>query len=675
MATYLEKLRSTLNEVQSKQISALLLKKKKTGEIASLEEFKTQLSKLTSKLLADTVNPSLEVFISQFGHIIDSDTFNRMLEQIKDDLTAIYSEADTIDQVLDSHINIVNNVILKSIRYGVAQLETKIDLLEFLNQDKNGFEEAQFNTFNTSENLTFSRTNKNSNILFHDPRSGDLITNDANIDIIGDRLSLGFIDNRYLDVKHVEQIFDIEATQSAELVSFSTNKISNIVDNTHGTYWLYSILQSAPNSNGILVKIKLELANFLDVNFLEIETASPLPMELVSIDYMDGTHTLTSMDMDSVELRGTRKVHFDTINTNEIHLVVRQKNPFILQYENKTIATNFMNGVLDQDVPADISTVETEIRNAVTSSKLLQDILDLDSSPTAGEMKKYYDYSVGFDNIKVGIAEYASKSIFVAQPLAIKGLNQLGLKQKSTRPFSDDVITWLPNSDVTDDDIGLCSIEYWAVLQNYSIEDELLSIQTIPLLPNNIHKIYHERLLLTEKVSGSAINNCGFLIFYAFNDIISLSMDYKVYRNGDLLTYATDWSVVSSLTNNVVPPNGKPNKVAIKIHSPSIHDFYTVSYTPLTGNTRANPLDVFITPTSVLGESGVLSYIVDLTGDASATLGQDNITYITKGIPIEYTKVYFVTILRRNTTNTHVTPLVDEYLLLASKTNLDKFHG
>ena len=175
---------------------------------------------------------------------------------------------------------------------------------------------------------------------------------------------------------------------------------------------------------------------------------------------------------------------------------------------------------------------------------------------------------------------------------------------------------------------------------------------------------------------NSNIPNVGILMFYTKHFDNTDILNIKVYRNGTLLTYNIDWLIEDSLTNDVISPSGKPNSVAIRILHPTLTDFYTVTYLPLQSNTRAHPVD---TTNIDLQDSNSLIKIIDLVGDGSVRNGIDNILYISPkknaGKITAYSNIYLSIIIRRNSINENLTSSVEEYLLLSSSNNMDKFNG
>jgi hypothetical protein len=673
MGVYLDKLRSTLNDVQSKHITNLLHKQKNSGEISNLEQFRTRLSELTDQILSDKVSPSLEVIFGNLNQVIDSTTYNFMLDRIKDDLESIYSEVNTLDEISAAHSNIINNVVLKAIKFGVSELENKISLYEFLANNQDGFSKSLFNTFSAAQDNRTFRTDSDVGILFQDPRSRELIESDVTIDTLGEKIVLGADFLSYVSVKNISQIFDNEATQSEDIVAFADANINNVIDGAKGTYWTYSILQKQINPTGVTAKFELDLGANTDINFIEIESASIYPMNLIRIEYLDSNGISSNINIFEKLLNRTNRISFAKINAKKIKIVVQQLNALEVQYENKIISDNWDSIMSKNNPELSVDSISDEIHKSITSSKLLETAFMLEPSVIPGVQKKYFDYIIGFDNIRIGYSEYAIESIFVSSSVQIQNLQQIGLKAKELRPLEFGGAINFTEDTYPVGDVGYfhSSIEYNAILQNFNDKNQLVDINIISLLPTGVTYINHERLFLSSKVGITDIPNVGVLRFYVSHFMPEQKADIKVYSNGTLIVIDTDWIIEAyPFTNDNIPPNGLPNTMGIRILRPNLNDFYTVSYMPLLSNTRANPINLdninieFDTGTYM--PTGIK--IIDLIGDASATIDKNNIINISSqkhnGQTIAYTKLNLTVILRRNSINNHLSSAVDEYTLL-----------
>jgi hypothetical protein len=287
---------------------------------------------------------------------------------------------------------------------------------------------------------------------------------------------------------------------------------------------------------------------------------------------------------------------------------------------------------------------------------LLDEIFAIDSTILSNTERRYFDYTVGFDNVKLGYSEYAERSIYVSNTLTVDNLAQIGLRATAL---------------LENDDGPLGSIEYWALCNNFTDNDTLINTEIFPLLPIGTSRVEHERFILTAATAGSEYN-IGELIHYA----IPAGATIQVYQNGVLLTENVDWTVNEDFSNHIVPVTGTRNKVALQISNPQKADFYTVSYTPTVSNSRIDPTDIYKDLAGSAIDDSVFQS-VDLTGDGTAISASSNVVYTfplkNNGQVTKYTKVYLMIILRRNSIDRTLTPVLEDYTLLTSSRNIDKY--
>jgi len=346
--TYLDKFRSSLPTTQGNQILKLLLSKRDSGEIRTVDEFKAQLQKLTAEVLAERITPTMKLFKAIAGADTSSDQYNDMLARIMDDLEAAFSEANNIDEIVAAHHNLVSGVALKSLRYGINELESKISLYEFLNRSAKGFDDALFNTFRESLKLNTARSDTASALVFVDPRKHEIILEDedAQVDLVGERLILGANLNNYLAIQRATWLSNANSIRSELNVEFKNSRVSNIVDNTDNTFWVVPVLLRSVRSSGVPLEVALQLNASQDVNFIEIEPATSFPMVLIGIDYYDANNERQSSGATSVTLLGPTRVNFGRITTSNLILRFRQDNYEEIQFTQKAGESNFHRAVL-----------------------------------------------------------------------------------------------------------------------------------------------------------------------------------------------------------------------------------------------------------------------------------------------------------------------------------------
>lgn len=669
MAVFLEKFRSSIPTVQGKQILNLLQQKKDKGEIRTIEEFKTQLNSLTEQLLSEEIIPSLKVFFGEAGNVIDSESYNFMLDRINDDLAVAFTEVNTVADVLEAHKQVVNNVVLKSIQFGINELNERISLYEFINTNRLGLDQGQFNTFKTTKSVSTPRGSELSAILYQ----GTTVEEDAVIDPIGERLLLGYDSNLGVNIHSIRQIFDSETTASELDVEFKDSSISNLIDSTQGTYWLYSTQLSQPWADGVLQKLELNLAATQDINSIEIEPASLHPMVLEKVSYIGSDGEERDINIPSQEFSTPIKLNFARVTAARVILHIRQNNYIETQFEQHTVDDNFYSALAaDDNTPVSIDTVSDSFREIISSNFLLEDILGIPRNRQLAEQKKFYQYLIGFDNIRVGFSNYLNRSIFVSKKLEVDNPGQVALKASETRPGEELGIISTDLDLFDEDKFYHGALEYEVVKENFDSSGNFIGIDRFPILPIAQSRVIHERVFLTERIDGSTRDNAGFLRF--FPDLDGSTGDIKGYRNGTLMEEGTDWVVNRTpgvpspgldLLDQTSPTVKNRMVKAVKVLNPVISDIYTFTYTPATGNSIELPKST----TSLIN-------VVNLGDTGRLRICRDNLVVTDRvrgSNVIAKSNIYLVVVLRRNSAELHLTPTLEEYSLFAGTENLEKF--
>lgn len=674
--SYLDKFRSTLPLSQGNQILKQLISKRDSGEIRSVDEFKKNLQDLTKKILSERITPTLSIFNIIAGSDISSEVYNEMMRRVEDDLNTAFTEADNLDTIIDNHQQLIEIVALKVLRYGINELEAKVTLYEFINKTGSGFEDAVFDTFNQSKSSALSRGDKSASYVFIDPRLHQIVytEEDAEVDAFAEAVVLGSNEKINIPVHSVEWIASESSYRSELNVSFQGSDPSNIIDGTQNTYWAVPLLFKNTLSDGAKMKLCFHLGGFKDLNRVEIEPASPYPMVLESIEYYDKNETKQTISITEIVLNGPSVINIPKISTNSLILGFRQDSFEEVQFTSDKTGVNFNRALAGESLKnVDMVAISEDLRNMLSSSFILDDIL---SVPTASKtFLKYYEYNMGFDNIRLNYHTFDARSIFVSKKKTVDkvGLVALRIKEKRNSQVegSSEILftegTYLPYTSTLDNIFYHNSLEYWLVAQHFSEAGTIIKTDTISLPPLGATRIYHETLLLTESDAGTNIKNIGILNHYITPDGGTVS----VYRNKTKLAYGTEWEFVSSsdLSNlTIVTPNsGTRMQIGIRIlGSIGLLDNLTVSYNIQTSTTEA-----FVDNTSLLSQ-------VDVTGDNGVRLTKDNVlsfSSIRNSIPVDKTDLYLIVILRRNSSLAHLSPALEEYMLITGTRNPSKFEA
>lgn len=699
MAQYLDKFKGIIGKKQTEQILKLLNKKRNQGQIRTVKEFSEQLQGLVRELTSTVLTPSLKLWLGVQDEVIDSETYNFMLDRVQDDLEASFEEANKIDEVQKSHEAIVRDVILKNLRAGVAELESKISLYEFLNKDLRGFDSAVFSTFRESKEARTQRGDAQASVIFLDPRTNLLIPNteDATVELVGERLTLPNDLVEQHSIRNIRQIFDSETPQSELIVEPANVSLSNIIDNTKGTYWFQSLLFSSPK-NYVKVKLEFDLGAVKEINYVEVEPASRYGFILEAIHYVDGNNVVTDLEVPEIAVESPINVRIKKVATRRLILTFRNENPSKVQFEYGEGSDPLFDQALiepPEGIEPTIGGVSQDLKEILGSVKM-QDIIGLqDVSKTSFSG---YEFLTGFDNIRIGLTTYRSRGVYISSPLELENMGEIGLKTIESRPYLDSLDQQIRFTNTTYDiaqDSGLeedaettpgytsptyfqGSIEYWIVKQDISAEDILLRTTVFPILPLGVSKIHHERLLLTEKSDPSLVNNdLGETIFYTVPENVT------VYRNGEILENVSSdplalegwkhYPEPSGDTADKLPNNNQPMRFRIQIVAPLAGDIFTVTYTPLISTTTSIPKNLSEEYTTVEGLK-----VVDLVGDLTARVGPGQVVIVGglgEELEIAKSKIVLKIILRQNTAESSLTPAVEEYTLVSGYKDETKFKG
>jgi hypothetical protein len=678
----------------------ILVQKRDSGEIRTLDEFKDRLKVLTNQLLANQIKPTLTLLEAVPGEDTSSERYNELLERIQDDLETAFTEADNLEEVMAAHHNLIDHVSLKALRFGINELDSRITLYEFLSNNGLGFNHALFNTFAESEKFSITRTDKDAAVVFSDFRTGQYIDTDedALIDLIGERLSLGFADNAYAFVQQVEWLANTNSLRSERNVAFENSDINNVIDGQNNTYWIEPILVSAVRPGGVSVEVALEISSPSDLNFIDIEPATRFPLTLSLIDYVDGNGARQTLSAPDLDLSGPVRLNFSRIATKTLILRFIQKNYTEIQFIPKIGSSNFHRAVLGEDhLGVDMASVSDDLKQALSSDYIMREVMNVEDN--TNEMVRYFEYIVGFDNLRPGFSRYQDRSVFVSVKQTVDQPGQFALKVDERRPVQlagsssiESVEHQYSTATATGlDDFYHGAVEYWLTVKSYADDGMALATNTVPILPLGASRVYHERLLLTHKSSiALTYNNRGPLRFFCdesayhpnpdvLDPIQTISADgVVVYRNGTQLEYGVDWSFVDEqldgstrVLTETSPDAGIRMSRGIQIDAlVRPLDIYTVSYTPKVSNTRVLPIEPDV--------DTELFNIVDLTGDQALRMFQDAVILVDRyksGIEVVSADIYLTIIIRRNSAVESFTPFVEEFMLLTASRDSSRFEG
>jgi hypothetical protein len=603
-----------------------------------------------------------------------------MLDRIQDDLGVAFAEADKIYEVLTDH-QVLMDDLFKGLRHNLLDLDGKVSAHELVVNAGEGFSHTMRSAFEgaVANRLQRNLTDQSADGgFFFDPRIKKVIAADfdAHVNHAGKFLELPLDTNRYVMPVRIKQIFDETALAGDKDVQPEDLKIENLIDNTIGTYWAYLYLfsnndstgaQTIPSSGSVTTKMEVDFGGLKEINFIEIQPALLLPITLASIAYIDANGTAQTITINESIHNDRKVVQFRKIGTSRLTLSFTNVNHTTETYSSTTQNDVGLSDVVPEAVLRQLDGgLARRVARAWYDSNVTIDSFN-------GEQ-----YQIGFDNINFGLGQYASKGVFVTTPMGTSTsaeiktppIKVLGLQATESRPASDTGVLSATEIEAETYDSSVAarvyygSIEYWAIRRLFDANNNLISIDYLPILPIGVDRVEHERLLLTKKSGTTSIENAGTAMFFTNYS----SGNIKVYRNGTELTYSTDWQEATDLSNSSID-SGKPMAYGIKIVSPTVGDIYTVSYNPIVSNVRGSTYTI---------DGTTHRTVVDLIGDTSALSFTDQLVLLStekNGIQIVSSDVRLLIMLRRNTSEEHLSPTVRSFTLGAGAKDDQRFES
>lgn len=668
---YLTQFQSGIPASQGKYILEQLRKKITKGNIQTIDDFKDRLKKLTTELLEKRIKPTFVQHLFSIGQDISSEYFNDMLETLENDLSTAVDESNSLEELLSIHHNLIHRTALQVVRYGTQKLTNQLKGLEFLRQTHYGFDDILLNTFDQPQ-LSSVVDADIETFLEKDPRSGLLVDQgDAcYLNLIGEELTSSLASEQQCVFKSVTLRGNGSSTNSELDASFAN--LDNIIDGKTNTFWAMPILRSQPTPGGVLVELQLDLAIPQIITYVEIEPASEAKMVLVNISIIDDNNLQSSLADPNLQLFGPALVPFKPVYARSLILRFKQENHVEIQFKKTDKNSVFYQATQGtKDVNLELEDLRTPLETAVTSSFILEQGFGL---PTQTDLEEvhYWQYNFALDNIRAGFRSYQNISFFIAEKKTISKPGLLGLGSIEERPTETTsglsyVTHRYPTMSPTEESkFYHGSIEYWVVAKFYDENDEVITTNLFPILPVGASRIYHERLVLTHRLGGNILcNDSGALMFYTAPE----PGDVWVYRNRRRLAYGTDWTFVANGDSSglTIATSGSGSRMQRGIQllaTPSLSDIFTVSYTPLVSSVAALPY------------STQLLTVVDLSGDEKVRTIKDNLILIDKERlthDVEKADFYLMVILRRNSGNIYVTPILEEFALALSSRQENKF--
>ncbi len=187
--------------------------------------------------------------------------------------------------------------------------------------------------------------------------------------------------------------------------------------------------------DSIKIEIEFDLGSVREVNFIDIEPASKYGLTLEEISFVDGNQVITNLNIPEQLIESEISIRLRKFATRRIILTFRNDNTHRTQFEFNTKLRSLFDQALEEPPEGITPTREeaTEDLRKLISSKKVRDILNLKKPEK--DIFTGYEFISGLDNVRIGVTESETRSIYVSSPLEVCGAGQLGLRTLESRPF------------------------------------------------------------------------------------------------------------------------------------------------------------------------------------------------------------------------------------------------
>jgi hypothetical protein len=639
VATYLSGFLRNLPAIQTRQLFRILSKKRDLGELRTYQEFQDELDNLSKIFHKDNLKNQLPQLAFADGDLLESNAVSTFMEYLLLDMEALLGEAEHISNASRAHHRILVENYFNAIEAAIVELEKKVRAYEVLTANKyTGFDDIKVLDFTNSISVA-GLTPKS----FVDERGKEnLAWSPARLGEEGLKLAINpevVLENYYFT--HIELLTDSETVNShpryQDLTPIDGNVPANAIDGDSRTSWQHTVLVSDPPDEAT-IKIKLSFEGAQRTNAISIDPIASPEMKLSNIHYINNSNQIIDLQITERYLSssGENVVELGNIIAKAIILTLKQSsgaNLDLIQVNESgswlnrenPVASPRTSGNFDEAISRTVTRHKMNETNSVLTDSDFENFTDTSRATFSG-----LQFSFGLKNVFCIAREYLSTGFFLPQAYRTPTLNTIALKADLTQPagYSTD-------------------IEFTLRKENYDTYDDLIDTEVFPVLPFGTSTV-RERVFLALQEDGSEILNAGELRFYP-----DFGESFTIYKDEVALTLGVDYklSVDNGTTWESVSPTatpGVPQKCLVMITSPRGESIYLAAYTPLLSS-REEGGEIF------------------LNADRTSWLDRHQ-TYVFRTYrsirPIKFSRLYLEIILRLNSFDPRVTPVLKEVLLL-----------
>lgn len=718
MARYLKSIMKTMPIVQSRQIVDMLNELRAKGEVRNAEEYEQALLDLSNLVNAENPIPSFNQIKAMVWQFCSSDAHNFMMQAAANDIEAVFSQTDEINQRIEDQHTLIMQSMLTELDKVISEQEDSIRKFQLIGSKNTEFTDILLNSFSSTNLKRVSRSEPDAVNLFFNNRDGKILTEDVMPDAIvspnGKKLTLPTIrEPRILPVS-VSLLTDEESYDSV-IDSSVNNSISNIIDGTAGTFWTRTVYLDQPVER-VSTPLKFNLGNGTDVNYVIIQGASQYPFYVTEMWGIapDGhkinlmlRRATTSIDSSSsiqienqpleeeVYIDGKARIDFEQVFVKDIYIKFAyssyEKGDFWID------STINAHNIFEEDTALTAEDIAPQVEN-VLLSKDLSNILNIPKN-----IKKHINsnvYHFALDNVWFGNGLYNDSAIFVSEPLLVENPGVISVQTKERNVGEKNILTEtevLSDSENSNSQlVNAGSVEYEIIRKRLN-KDGLRIIDHFPVPFLGQKKVIRERFVpvkLVNNIPGlegqSIVNNAGPLRFCPsivstsadpFNTTDWINRDLVVYKNDQLMSFgsgADQYQIAFRLdpTGNSTDLNWTTNpgtdildfrnwnipqqRLWLLINTPSPSDVYTVNYNIRTSLRTNADIELGLTPEQT---------VVYMNHNRTIRMEEDGKLFFIKDASTEITdssELFLQITMRRNTASKTTSPQINEFALLVA---------
>lgn len=688
MSKYLTSIMRVLPAVQARQITDMLNSLRTKGAVRDISEYEDTLKSLTSLVNADSPKPMFTPIRSLVWQLCSSDAHNTMMQAAKNDIEALFFQADDIATRLDDQHFFMMKSMMAELEHVIDEQQDTIRRLQILASSDNEFSKISVNSFRQTSLKCIDRSIIGSESLFFDNRTGNPVGEDdipsAVVSEQGQKLILPVTNEPQILPVSVKLLTDSES-YGTDIDSSMNNDLSSIIDGTQGTFWSRTVYLSDPVERMSTV-LEFDLGAGRDINYCIVEGATREPCFISEMWGVapDGRRinlmlrrTNLSADstiagsteglLDEIEIYGKNRIDFEQAYVSRVRIKFTypsfEKTDFYYDSgmsSSKAIDTQISSKDLG---PNDIASLARQVLISTDLAK----ICNVPETTTTHVNKICYFFAL--DNVWFGNSLYADTGIFVSEPVSVVSPGILSVK---TSERNVGVTRTGIDEDLAQGEDGILSnagsVEY-EIIKRSLLKNGLYKQEHFPIPFLGQTRVIRERLLLTMRTDNTTLNDTGFLRFtpiatddpptclqvYCNNELMYLGDAIDGYKVAYTIDSSEDLVFTSSPMTN--PWDDLSNwttpgyKLWIKINNPSANNIYTVDYDIKTS--KPNEI-VYVdnTKTIFMGDAGRLEF-------RPTILNEDT----------ESCSLYLQITLRRNSSYHSLSPEVHEYALLIAPYN------